>query len=301
MGTIGLTHQTRVLDKGYVEYRGHTGSDRDVDVAARVSHYNRAFEKEEAKRKPEERTRLLRFLRRKRHTTPYERPKLVVRLYAPVFVARQLFRHRTGTFQEQSLRYEISGGDFYIPDASRVSKRPPNVKQGSGAAMDPAKAEEIRNLILAHSEAGQRLYARLVTREEDGGEFELAPELGRMVLPQNLYVLWEMDFNLHNWFHLLGLRMKPDAQWETRQYAEAIAAYIKAFFPECYRAFVDYQLEARTMSRMEVSILRRILLSEGIAANLPNLLQTYGGGELSEMSESERKDFIALLAPMGGT
>jgi thymidylate synthase (FAD) len=141
----------------------------------------------------------------------------------PIFVARQLVRHRTQSINEISYRYVQAAREFYVPSPERMQKKAENNKQGSSFEIvdDPELCritmETVGNIcfngyegLLAHG---------------------LAPELARTVLPVSTYTEWYSQMNLHNFLHMYGLRSDPHAQWEVQQYAAAMISLVEPIFP----------------------------------------------------------------------
>lgn len=205
------------LDHGYVILTDVMGNDRTPAQTARTSFLN------QKERTEEEDARLTDYLVRNHHNTPLE--FCVVRFYMkmPIFVARQYVRHRTQSINEVSYRYVQAAKEFYVPALSRMQKKADNNKQGS--------AEEIvdepwvcHRMMTAAGEVAFRYYELLLNEG-------LAPELARAVLPLSTYTEWYTQINLHNLFHMLGLRLDPHAQYEARVYAQAMLDLIRPVFP----------------------------------------------------------------------
>ncbi len=201
------------------------GDQRIVD-AARVS-----ISGQEVRPTSDDR-KLIRYLIKNRHTTPLEQVRFTFHARMPIFVARQWIRHRTGSFNEESARYGKLAGDFYIPSIERMlaGGQAKKNKQGSGAELSSVVVEDLRRDILAHTQTAYAGYERML-------EMGLAKELARMVLPFNIYTQWYWTTDLHNLMHFLRLRLHPHAQWEFRQYAEAIIPMAEALAPYAMEAF----------------------------------------------------------------
>lgn len=196
--------------------------------------------------------KLIRYLLKNRHTTPFEQVRFTFHVRLPIFVARQWIRHRTGSFNEESARYGQLRGDFYIPAQARLKKQAKKNKQGSGAQLvaDPAKTQ-VR--IADHSFASYRLYEELLGVDPNDPEAEhdgLARELARAVLPVNIYTQWFWTTDLHNLMHFLVLRLHDHAQWEARQYAEAIVPMAAAVAPYAMEAFRDFRCPEGAVPRI---------------------------------------------------
>lgn len=212
-----------VLDHGFVQYVDHMGSDDTVANAARVS-----YQGQKAKRDNEG---LIRYLIKHGHHTPLEQCSISFRLRAPIFVARQIFRHRTGKFNEISGRYALLKDEFYIPEVGRFNEQSTDNKQGSSDKV-LLHADLYRNAFKENCEKAFELYNGAI-------ESGLSKEVARIILPLNTYTEFVLTFDLRNLFHFLRLRLDSHAQWEVRQYAEAMNRITEYLYPVCHKAYVD--------------------------------------------------------------
>lgn len=204
------------------------GDQRIVD-AARVS-----IAGEEVRPTSDDR-KLIRYLVKNRHTTPLEQVRFTFHVRLPIFCARQWIRHRTGSFNEESARYGKLAADFYLPSVERLMAggQSKDNKQGSAEnVISQYTAIQIRGGIRTHSETSYSEYEGML----DQG---VARELARMVLPTNIYTQWYWTTDLHNLMHFLRLRLHAHAQWETRQYAEAIVPMAEALAPYAMEAWKE--------------------------------------------------------------
>ena len=224
-----------VLDKGYIELIDVMGSDNLIAETARVSTQSNGKNNEG----------LIRRLMRDRHTSPFEFGEIHIEVKAPIFVFRQMFRHRTLNLNEQSLRYSESDCEFYVPTIERMQAQSVDNRQGSGETLNSTKSVHCHNEIRRASEDAAYHYKDLL-------EFGLTREIARIVLPFNLYASARVKCDLHNWLHFLKLRTDPHAQFEIQQYANAIELIIADKFPITYRAWIDYVKEAVTFSKLEM-------------------------------------------------
>lgn len=256
-----------VLNHGYVALLDKMGSDTAIVDAARISYDRRGKSADRA---------LLRYLLRHRHTSPFEMAEMKFELKMPIFVARQWVRHRTANMNEMSARYTELPDDFFIPESLAVQSK--DNKQGRGEQM-PSEAYEdvIRAMRFAHGDS-YSVYAELL-------EKGVARELARGVLPVNIYtkMVWKMD--LHNLMHFLHLRLHSHAQEEIRAYAEQIERLMGLYFPMTAEAFRDYIRDSYTCSRMEINMLRELLVSIDSDETFESLCRTAG------MSDREIKEF----------
>lgn len=228
-----------VLDKGYVELIDVMGSDNLIAETARVSTQSKGKNNEG----------LIRRLMRDRHTSPFEFGEIHVEIKAPIFVFRQMFRHRTLNINEQSLRYSESDGEFYNPSPERMQSQSVDNRQGSGDMLSIENALLCMASIADSHVASRLTYDNLL-------QLGLTRELARNVLSFDLYASARVKCDLHNWLHFLKLRTDPHAQWEIQQYAIAIEQIIADKFPITYKAWVDYVKEAVTFSKQEMAWIR---------------------------------------------
>jgi thymidylate synthase (FAD) len=281
-----------VLDHGFVGLVNHMGDDHAVVQAARVSYGDgtKSIRQDRG---------LIRYLMRHRHTSPFEMCEVKLHIKLPIFVMRQWIRHRTASINETSGRYSVMSDEFYIPELEQIKPQSSNNKQGRGGDIDPEYAKTVRELITSQSEDAYRAYTVLLGNDKNDttihGDFPgIARELARMVLPVNYYteVYWKQ--NLHNLFHLIKLRLDTHAQWEIRQFAQAVYDIIKPLFPACVEAFDDYVMEASSFSKQEKQLLLSIFESNNITADLFRGNKSQYSAEFG-ISESEIDELISKL------
>ncbi|MEZ0348272.1 MAG: FAD-dependent thymidylate synthase [Thermus sp.] len=237
------TRAISVLDKGFVRLVDVMGDDGAIVQAARVSYGA-------GTKTVREDAALIDYLMRHRHTSPFEMVEFKFHVKAPLFVVRQWFRHRTASVNEVSGRYSVLKDEFYEPAAFRRQAR--RNKQGSEGELED---EEARALLQEAEEKAYQAYERLL-------EKGVAREMARMVLPLNLYTEFYWKQDLHNLFHFLKLRLAPEAQWEIRQYAQAIAELVKAHVPLAWRSYEEHVLHGASLSRTELAALRGLITPE---------------------------------------
>lgn len=208
---------------GSIEIIEVFGNDLTVVNAARVSF---AKESETFSDKDE---KLVNYLAKHHHTSPFFHPQIRMRIKMPIFMAREWFRHTVGfSRNEVSRRYVDSAPELWIPAAKDLRARDTNLKQGSkDTSIDDADAvsEELRvagNTVL-------ELYESLLARN-------VAPEIARVVLPQSMYTEFIETASLAAYARLVGLRTDPGAQKEIRLYADVVSALIEVFFPVSWKA-----------------------------------------------------------------
>jgi len=230
----------KVHDLGFVELLDVMGSDEEVENAARIS-YGKGT------RKVSQTRNLIRYLIRHKHTSPFEMCEVKFHIKLPIFIMRQLVRHRTANLNEYSGRYSIMSDEFYLPEADYLQKQSTTNNQGREEAI-PQKG-------LLQFEFN-RMYDGAQMAYENLLNFELTKELARSVLPVANYTecIWKID--LHNFFHFVKLRADKHAQREIQDYANAMYELVKPKFPLCCEAFEDYDRDAVTFSRQEMNIIK---------------------------------------------
>ena len=218
-----------VLDRGWIELQDMMGDDLAIVNAARVSFLGESKGDEQDKK-------LLFYLMRYRHTSPFEQVEFKFRVRAPVVVWWQWVRHRTWHVNAQSGRYtSFQENDFYHPTGWR--RQSASNKQGSEGEIDPTDAERLSELLAEHFDRSFALYQQALAAG-------VAKEQARLFLPGfAVYYTWVCKVDAHNLMHFLSLRMSPDAQAEIRAYARAIYEdFFKPALPWTAEAFNRYIL-----------------------------------------------------------
>lgn len=214
-----------VLDSGFVRLVDHMGDDLSVVRAARVS-YDADWRAGTDTGSDE---RLIAYLMEHKHSTPFEAVTFTFEVKAPIFIFRQWHRHRTWSYNEVSARYTELNEGFYLPATENITTQSPDNKQARTTAEHP-QAWEIRQAL-----ADSYGYAFGVYR--DLLEKGTARELARMVLPVAAYSRMFATVDLHNLMGFLRLRMHAHAQWEIRQYANALCDLAGSVCPVTIREF----------------------------------------------------------------
>jgi thymidylate synthase (FAD) len=215
----------RILDHGFVRLDDAMADDLSVVNGARVSF---ARHKDEMDASDEG---LIRFLMRDRHGSPFEHNAFRFHIRCPIFVAREWFRHRIGSFNEFSLRYAKATDDFYVPDADDVRTQVGKPGAYSFEPVSPEVAEETREELKAVYDLAYATYTRLV---EQG----VARELARSVLPVGAYTQFYWTVNARALMNFVSLRNSEFAQLEIRRYAEAVERFFAQKMPVTHAAFV---------------------------------------------------------------
>lgn len=215
-----------VLNKGFVEYVSHMGDDLTVVNAARVS-----FNKE-SKELLEKDEKLLQYLAKHNHWTPFAHPQITLRIKAPISIRTQFFKHKQGFVENEiSRRYVTFDPEVYYP---RWRGKPTNgAKQGSDDFLE--NPDDSNSCHIAYSQAVDQcfdIYNMLLRRG-------VAPEQARFVLPQGTYTEWWWTGSLAAYARFYGQRSDPHAQWEIREYAKAIGKTIEPLFPASWKALLS--------------------------------------------------------------
>lgn len=210
--------------KSSVELLEVMGSDLTVVNAARVSFAKESNEMCEADAK------LIRYLAKHDHVTPFFHPQIRFRIKMPIFVAREWYRHQIGFARnEVSRRYVDSKAETYNP--SFIRERDPRLKQGSKENAVENNAEVVRAIEESHNRSIEDYEALL--------EAKVAPEVARMVLPQSMYTEFIETGSLAAYARLCGLRLDPHAQREIQEYAKAVDTLMRDKFPVAWAALME--------------------------------------------------------------
>lgn len=228
-----------VLNHGYFKLHNISGPTRrseepfdasDIDPAqtARISFNN--LNEERAREQDE---KLLEYLIKNRHNSPIEMIEMWGELKVPIFIARQIHRHRTFTYNEISARYSILPAEWYIPEI--VGGKPTNgAKQGQEDSLDKQTQAAFKSSLDRTCSDSYDNYLHYLSQG-------VAPEHARMFLHVNHFTTFIMKGNLHNWMNFLSLRLDAHAQIEARMYAQAIYDKLKQYLPKCMEFFDRYR------------------------------------------------------------
>lgn len=219
-----------------VEYLRHCGDDLSVVNAARVSFeaesdwedHNRAgnvLSKRDQK--------LIDFLARHKHKSPFNHAFVSFRVSAPIFVARQLVKHEYLPWNEVSRRYVEGDLEFYWPDAYDWRRQPANVKQGSGFPLDQ---DEVHRLSVAYEKLIETAKDAYYTAIANG----LCREQARMFLPQSLMTSWIWSGSVFAFAKMCSLRVDNHAQAESKYVAEKILRNLYALYPVSTEALMKH-------------------------------------------------------------
>lgn len=248
-----LIHKTfNVLDHGIIEVIDYMGNDEAIAQAARTS-YGKATKRVSTDQG------LINYLWRHNHGTPFEMCELKVFMRLPIFVARQLIRHRTASVNEYSMRYSEPQDLFYCPISNQIQFQAVDNKQGRSGGMHENTQNDFQDYTKSVSVNGMTHYNRF---NEEG----VARELNRINLPVSLYTQWYWKIDLRNLLGFLQLRMDAHAQYEIRVFANALAEIVKEWCPMAWAAFEEYTLYSMKLSRKEQKVVRAFME----AYDLPN-------------------------------
>jgi thymidylate synthase (FAD) len=237
------------LDKGFVRLVDWMGSDQRIVQSARVSYGDGTKTVREDKG-------LIDYLMRHAHTSPFEQVNFTFHAKMPIFVARQIVRHRTAKLNEISGRYSILKDEFYEPDVSRMVKQSKDNKQGSSQEL----LEDAESFLQSFKDEQFEMYDNYEEYIQGG----MAKEMARINLPLSIYTEWYWTIDLHNLFHFLKLRMDSHAQYEVRVYADAKYNLIKDIVPFACESFEQHVINGKKFSKDELDIMKELIQHEDI-------------------------------------
>ncbi len=215
----------KVLDKGFVELVSVMGDDGTVVRSARVSTGSGSKGEEKDRR-------LIDYLMKHGHESPFEHVVFTFHIKCPIFVARQWFRHRIASYNEKSGRYSKMSYEFYLPEKMRIQH--PTNKQMSLENDGSVDDDRAKKIFLNVYDISFKAYQELL-------DMGVARELARILLPLALYTEFYWTVNMRSLMNFLSLRADSHAQWEIQQYAIVIADYFKEKCPWSYEAFLKYR------------------------------------------------------------
>lgn len=240
-------YTVNVLDKGFVRLIDWMGTDERICEAARISYRSPSKGKEQDEK-------LINYLWRNRHTSPFEQVNITFNIKLPLFVQGQMVRHRTQRLNQVSARYTEMEDDFYIPTEWR--KQDTKNKQGSIVEKNWNPIILKIERITKTDNSEQTLYNNLTPTEalKEQCEFSyqlyksllsqgVSREMARMVLPQNLYTEIYTNWDLNNLMKFFSSRIDDHAQYEIQEYALAMKEITKKLFPITIKAFDRYKFK----------------------------------------------------------
>jgi thymidylate synthase (FAD) len=223
--TPAIPDYRTVLDHGFVRLDAVMADDLSVVNAARVSfarHKDAMDASDEG---------LIRFLLRERHGTPFEHNSFRFHIRCPIFVAREWFRHRIGSFNEFSMRYAKATDEFYVPAPEDVRTQVGKPGAYTFETVEPELASSTRETLESVYRTAYAAYEELV-------EAGVAREIARCVLPVGAYTEFFWTVNARALMNFVSLRAADTAQREIRRYAEAVESFLAERMPVTYEAFV---------------------------------------------------------------
>ena len=235
-------HTIKVLDHGFVRLIDWMGDDKRIVEAARISYKSPSKGEDQDKK-------LLAYLYKNKHTSPFEMCKVTLNIKMPIFVMRQYVRHRMQNLNEVSARYTELPNEFYIPN----SWRPQDTKNKQGSIATDSWNPVVR-IIYDHSLGGGNQPMEITATQallkhcdncydlyQDMIKAGIAREMARMVLPVNIYTEIYACWDLKNLLHFITLRDDSHAQAEIQEYGKAIKEILKELFPWTMEAYEKYK------------------------------------------------------------
>lgn len=263
---------TSVLDHGYVKLVDYMGTDEAIIEAARMS-TGKGFlgwdpgpcpvcstdtlKREggchacEGKGNIPGDARMMEFLYKNHHATPFEMCELVIEVQAPILVFREWHRHRTQSYNEMSARYIQMPNLHYLPEKIRMQSK--TNKQGGDGQLPMAKQADADQAWNTEQQSVYATYDELVALGVEKG-------LARLNTPVSRYSRMRAKANLRNWLGFLTLRIAPNALWEIQQYAQVVSSIVQRLWPRSHALWEEFTRHSLTLSRTEVKVLRNLLI-----------------------------------------
>lgn len=219
--------QIDVLDHGFVRLDAVEATDLSVVNGARVSFLQIKQDMEDKDEK------LIAFLMREKHASPFEHNLFRFHIKCPIAVAREWMRHRWSSFNEHSLRYSEAIDAFYVPEKAQVRRQTGKPGAYRFEPMDDPTAAKVQSLLHNHYREAWNLYRGML-------ELGVAREVARFVLPVGLYTEFYWTVNARALMNFISLRNAESAQWEIAQYGKAVEDFFAAAMPVTHRAFEQF-------------------------------------------------------------
>jgi len=250
-----LDTEIKVLNRGFVRLVDYMGGDGRIVQSARVSYG-------EGTKTVREDKGLITYLLRNEHMSPFEQVIFTFHIKLPIFVARQMIRHRTARLNEISGRYSVMTNEFYLPEEKEIRFQSTRNRQGrSEEDVPPELKKRVLEILQSENESVYSGYLEMI-------DADIARELARVNLPLSLYTQWYWQIDLRNLFNFLKLRLDHHAQHEIRVYAEAMYQVAKAVAPLACEAFDEHVVRALRLSGSKAEELKK-----GLAEKAPELLK----------------------------
>lgn len=250
----------RILPYGYVELVDHMGNDYSIAECARES-----YGMSEADLTPEGLEKLIKGMLKGGHSSPFEQVVFKFKMKMPIFVARQLVRHRMARMNEISARYTELKPEFFIPSKHSFDMR--HSAKDIDKVGEKYDELEFKTDMESVCEQSYELYKRAIDNSEAG--IGLPKELARSILPIGTYTefYWQIDGN--NLMKILGLRLEEHAQREIYEYALAIYNLVKPIIPVTMKYFISEKFNTITLNSNEISTLLSMLSYKDYTEKLP--------------------------------
>jgi len=252
--------EIKILDRGFVRLVQAMASDDLIVQAARTSY-------KWVKKSTDE--NLIDYLVRNEHSSPLEFAEFIFHVKVPVFVARQMFRHRTASISEVSARYTKVEDEYYHPQWRLQNK---TNRQGSSneSLIDEEVDKEYRDL----QEQAYQTYEKLLAKG-------VAREVARSCLPVAYYTQFYWKQDLRNLLHFIRLRTDHHAQYEVRVVAEAFAYFVQKYCPITYKAFLNNIINSVRFTSNEI----KMLFNEVMIEQMYNTIENLEGTRKHELNE----------------
>jgi thymidylate synthase (FAD) len=235
-----LDKEFRVLDHGFVRLVDYMGGDARIVQAARVSYGTGTKTVREDKK-------LINYLLRNEHMSPFEQVIFTFHLKMPIFVARQWVRHRTARMNEISGRYSVMENEFYLPPEKDIRFQSTHNRQGSSEEDVPSELQgQVLDILTKSYNKAYEGYQKLIDNA-------ISREISRIILPLSLYTQMYWQIDLRNLLHFIKLRSEVHAQKEIRVYAEVLGNIVKIVTPYVWEAFEEYQLHSLRLTTTQVN------------------------------------------------
>lgn len=239
----------KIFDHGFVELIDVLGDDQAIVNAARTSY-------DKGTKEVSSTAQLLRYLMRHRHSGPLEFGEVVFRIRCPLFVARQWFRHRTGSYNEVSLRYSEAVEEYYMPDHEWITTQDRRNRQAR-TSQEIEDSNQIRDQMEQDVQGLLKHYEGYLNQG-------VAREIARINLPLSLYTTFCYKSDMRNLLNFFSLRTDSHAQFEIREYAKIMVKMVEEHFPITINAWRDYMKNALTFSAPEKNVLKTVLQQNNI-------------------------------------
>jgi thymidylate synthase (FAD) len=277
--------EVKVLDHGYIKLIDHMGTDEDIVSAARMSTGKGFISWDPYPGRDDGDEGFLEFLLKNNHSSPFEMCELVIEVQAPIFVYREWHRHRTQSYNELSARYTQMPNLHYVPETNRFDPVVSKNKQESSTGkveLDKLVSQKYHTLLAGEQEGIYRHYEEMLERG-------VPKEVARVNTPVARYSRMRAKTDLLNWLKFLNLRMRPNAQWEIRQYANMVSEIISQLWPRTHRLFEEYMLHAVSFSKTEMGMLKELTSKQYLQAVVVDLKSS------KKLNEKQIRSFLEKL------